>query len=458
MANYSPNMEPENLKKKLKSLFEKLDSAYPDKSIIGLHSDHKQWGEAVTTLYRELGYPDGKSFLEAYGYQYGRKDNPGGRPKSVDPEAIIKEFQEKYPNGSPFKKAEELFAGTEYESKLKTIMNQSKDVFGMPLGKYLLSIGLLQPKAETSPKTVKPKKEILKEDSIGENRSSEKIKQGYRRRNIHIYALQNNQNSIANRLDSLFDKYYGKAEEVPRNTIAEEKRKRKIEERKELWEQQTKEVRRSIIAEEERKRLFEEEKRKRNGKLEMWDRLAYFVEDYFNEYVDWETRVYRCPNCYELVYDQEWSESELSICVCPLCGSQYLNNAYKAYKATWDEKEGDNPFRGGSLSDLDNYNNNSNEAKPVTFRKNNKQIEFKDKIFVLTGFSIPEEKGLKRIITKRGGLVKSSTVLDTDYLIRKNNQRTTKYKRALELNRRERIKQITILRAKEFYELVGKCV
>ena len=151
MAYYNPGMEPENLKKKLESLFEKLDSAYPDKIIIGLHSDHKKWGETVTSLYRELGYPDGKSFLEAYGYQYiFKKANSEGRPRTVDPEVIINELREKYPNGSPFKKAEELFAGTEYESKLKTIMNQSKEVFGMPLGKYLLSIGLLQPKVKKS--------------------------------------------------------------------------------------------------------------------------------------------------------------------------------------------------------------------------------------------------------------------------------------------------------------------
>ena len=148
MAFYNPGEEPEKLKKRMKTLFDKLDSAYPDKIIIGLHNDYKKWGETVTTLYRELGYPDGKSFLEAYGYQYGRKDNSGGRPKSVDPEAIIKEFQEKYPNGSPFKTTEELLAGTEYDSNRKTIMNLSKEVFGMPLGKYLLSIGLLQSKAK----------------------------------------------------------------------------------------------------------------------------------------------------------------------------------------------------------------------------------------------------------------------------------------------------------------------
>ena len=37
-------------------LFGKLDSAYPDKVIVGLSKDHKKWGETVTELYRELGY------------------------------------------------------------------------------------------------------------------------------------------------------------------------------------------------------------------------------------------------------------------------------------------------------------------------------------------------------------------------------------------------------------------
>ncbi len=159
MAYYRPGMEPEKLKKRMNTLFEKLNSAYPDRNIVGLHNDHKKWGETVTELYRELGYPDGKSFLEAYGYKYGTKDFSGGRPKSVDPEAIIKELQKKYPNGSPFKTADELFAGTEYESKLKTIKNCANDVFGMPLGKYLLSIGLIQSKA--APKAEKKKSYII---------------------------------------------------------------------------------------------------------------------------------------------------------------------------------------------------------------------------------------------------------------------------------------------------------
>ncbi len=151
MAYYLPGMEPERIKIRIQTLFDKLDSAYPDKIIVGLHNDHKKWGETVTKLYRELGYPDGKSFLEAYGYQYKTKEYSGGRPQSVDAEAVIRDLQRKYPNGSPYTQITELFAANpEYLPKLKTIANTSNATFGMPLGQYLKSIGLLQAKA---PKT-----------------------------------------------------------------------------------------------------------------------------------------------------------------------------------------------------------------------------------------------------------------------------------------------------------------
>lgn len=161
MAYYNPGAEPENLKKRIRTLFDKLDSAYPDKNIVGLHNEHKKWGETVTKLYKELGYSDGKSFLEAYGYKYGTKDLNGGRPKTTDPEAIIKELQKRYPNGSPYETAEKLFeANPDYFPKLKTMTNVSKATFGMPFGKYLLSIGLIQSKrASKENKTEKTVKE-----------------------------------------------------------------------------------------------------------------------------------------------------------------------------------------------------------------------------------------------------------------------------------------------------------
>lgn len=146
MAQYLPGEEPENIKCKLQKLFSKLDSAYPDKRIIGLAAEHKKWAEAATALYRTLGYPDKKSFLEAYGYTYLQK--AGGRPATVDPKAVIRALQEKYPDGSPYTKVEELFSeNPEYQPNLKTLKNVSTEVFGMPLGQYLKSIGLLQTKA-----------------------------------------------------------------------------------------------------------------------------------------------------------------------------------------------------------------------------------------------------------------------------------------------------------------------
>ena len=145
MAQYLPGAEPENIKCKLQNLFSKLDSAYPDKRIIGLGAEHKKWAEAATALYRALGYPDKKSFLEAYGYTYLQK--AGGHPTTVDPKAIIRALQEKYPDGSPYTKVEELFSeNSEYQPNLKTLKNVSTEVFGMPLGQYLKAIGLLQKK------------------------------------------------------------------------------------------------------------------------------------------------------------------------------------------------------------------------------------------------------------------------------------------------------------------------
>lgn len=145
MAQYLPGAEPENIKCNLQKLFSKLDSAYPDKRIIGLTAEHKKWAEAATALYRTLGYPDKKSFLEAYGYTYLQK--AGGRPATVDPKAVIRALQEKYPDGSPYTKVEELFSeNPEYQPNLKTLKNVSTEVFGMPLGQYLKTIGLLQGK------------------------------------------------------------------------------------------------------------------------------------------------------------------------------------------------------------------------------------------------------------------------------------------------------------------------
>lgn len=84
---YKPGNEPVNIRRRLDRLFEKLDQTYPDKVVVGIHKDHKKWGETGTELYRKLGYPDGKSFLNAYGYTMTAL--AGGRPSSTDPSSIV---------------------------------------------------------------------------------------------------------------------------------------------------------------------------------------------------------------------------------------------------------------------------------------------------------------------------------------------------------------------------------
>ena len=80
-------------------------------------------------------------------------------------------------------------------------------------------------------------------------------------------------------------------------------------------------------------------------------------------------------------------------------------------------------------------------------------LEFQDKIFVLTGFGAEEEQKITDIITGKGGEVKSSVVLKTNYLLVNEDydHATSKYSKALEL--REKGKQILIIGSKRFYEL-----
>ena len=135
---YKPGEEPENIRKRIDALFPKLDEAYPDKVIVGLHKDHKKWGETVTDLYRKLGYKSGADFLTAYGYKM--PDDKGGRPKA-DHNATIEELKRRYPNGASFKTVDELFvANPDIAGQLNTLKKDAPQVLGMTFGKYLKHI------------------------------------------------------------------------------------------------------------------------------------------------------------------------------------------------------------------------------------------------------------------------------------------------------------------------------
>ena len=138
---YAPGNEPESICKRLDRLFAKLDSAYPDKVISGLHKDHKKWGESVTELYRLLGYPDGNSFLAAYGYT--QANSVGGRPAG-DPMEVVIELKKRYPNGPTCSTLLELIEeNSDLSSKFSNLRSRSEKFFGMTLANYFVQEGLL---------------------------------------------------------------------------------------------------------------------------------------------------------------------------------------------------------------------------------------------------------------------------------------------------------------------------
>lgn len=137
---YKPGNEPENIRRRIDVLFPKLNAAYPNKQIIALYKDHKKWGETVTELYRLLGYPDGKAFLEAYGYTVA--DNKGGRPSNNNYDEVILELHRRYPNGSRLKSVNALKEANP-DLPIKSLVNSSKALYGMSLGEYLKKEGIL---------------------------------------------------------------------------------------------------------------------------------------------------------------------------------------------------------------------------------------------------------------------------------------------------------------------------
>ena len=83
--------------------------------------------------------------------------------------------------------------------------------------------------------------------------------------------------------------------------------------------------------------------------------------------------------------------------------------------------------------------------------KNEGENWMSGKIFVLTGFDDKDEKIMTRTIQSRGGIVKSSTVLNTDFVVFNPHydHETTKLRRAKELISRG--KEITIMTDTEFW-------
>ena len=142
-APHARGDEPEAIRKKLDRLFSKLNEIYPDYVIVSLHKDHKELGERVTNLYRLLGYPDGRAFLQDYGYTVKDNEKRGGQSKGT-PEEFIAELHRRYPEGVSLDNVNQLAAeNPDMAQRFKTMANRWKQLFGVSLTDHLVREGIL---------------------------------------------------------------------------------------------------------------------------------------------------------------------------------------------------------------------------------------------------------------------------------------------------------------------------
>ena len=65
---YEPGQEPEELKKYLNLLLRELHATYPDDLVVMDMWNHERWDKVAGYLVKNLGYPNGRTFLNAYGF------------------------------------------------------------------------------------------------------------------------------------------------------------------------------------------------------------------------------------------------------------------------------------------------------------------------------------------------------------------------------------------------------
>lgn len=164
MAVIERGQEPQNIKKRMDTLFAKLDGAYPERVIIGLQKDHKKWDETARDISKLLGYESKNDFLVAYGYTIKKAET--GRPRTTNYNDVVGELMERYPEGAAFTRLGDLIdANADMRAKLKTMSNMSKELFGMTLKDYFVSLGLIT-KAAPATTGVHEKKEQREETKL----------------------------------------------------------------------------------------------------------------------------------------------------------------------------------------------------------------------------------------------------------------------------------------------------
>ena len=133
---------PESEQRVLDNLLNDLNETYPDKVIVRLQQDHKNWYEKVTRLYKNIGYASRDEFLAAYGFTVGQ--TKAGRP-SVDLDAIVETLLSRYEGDRYVTSFDQLKEeNPDIAPKLKSLQNKANEMFGMSFNKYLKVKGVFQ--------------------------------------------------------------------------------------------------------------------------------------------------------------------------------------------------------------------------------------------------------------------------------------------------------------------------
>ena len=142
----TPGNEPELVKARVDNSIKSLNEYYPNHIIEGaLQSQHKNLAQTLAALWQWMGYTSMEEMLAAYGFTYIAK---AGRKPSVDPEAIIEELKNRYPNGVELTALEIKAANPDL--KIKSVMNKSKELFGMTFTDYLTEQGIIRKHIKTA--------------------------------------------------------------------------------------------------------------------------------------------------------------------------------------------------------------------------------------------------------------------------------------------------------------------
>ena len=64
--------ESQDIQEQLNALLAEIDKSFPDKIIVWSEWKHEEWDSTASYLCNVLGYPNGRSFLSAYGYRIAK--------------------------------------------------------------------------------------------------------------------------------------------------------------------------------------------------------------------------------------------------------------------------------------------------------------------------------------------------------------------------------------------------